>query len=90
MNSPREVIHSLRFDAELEDIERDPRQADQVLHAVSWALARQPESGFPIPGTPLSIWPVYVRQREYVVYYRYSETWVELLSIRPSDEETPL
>lgn len=90
MDSPREVIHSPRFDAELEDIERDPRLADQVLHALTWALARHPATGFPIPGTPLWIWPVYIKSREYVVYYRYSETSVELLAIRPSDEETPL
>ena len=69
MSNLREVVHSPRFDAELEDVERDPRQADQVLHAVTWALARHPDRGFAIPGMQFSIWPVYIKQREYVVYY---------------------
>lgn len=89
MSSPRGVIISARFDAELEAIESDVRQADQALHAVSWALARKPERGFPIPGTPFCIWPVYIRRREYVVYYRYDDTSVELVSIRVSDAEVP-
>jgi hypothetical protein len=83
----REVINSPRFEAELEAIESDPRLADQVLHALSWALARKPEKGFPVPGTNFSIWPVYIRQREHVVYYHYGSTWVELLSIVLSDSE---
>jgi hypothetical protein len=86
----REVIHSLRFDAELEALETDPRRADQAVHALTWALARHPERGFPVPGTQFSIWPVYLRGVEYVVYYRYTPSWVELLSLRASDEDMQL
>jgi hypothetical protein len=49
VNNFREVIHSIRFDAELEKIEGDARAADQVVHALTWALSRHPERGFPIP-----------------------------------------
>lgn len=87
MNSFREVIHSIRFDAELERIEGDARVADQVVHALTWALCRHPERGFPIPQTSLLIWPVYLRDREYAVYYRVGTTWVELLSITDSGED---
>ncbi len=88
MSSPlREVINSPRFEAELEAIEGDPRLADQVLHAVSWALARKPEAGFQVPGTDFSMWPVYIKSREHVVYYRYTDMWVELVSIILSDNE---
>lgn len=87
MSKPREVINSARFDAELAAIEGDARQADQALHAISWALARKPDSGFPVPGTTFSIWPVYMGKREYVVYYHYTETWVELLSIVLSEND---
>jgi hypothetical protein len=78
------VINNPRFEDELAAIKANPRDADQVLHAITWALARQPGRGFPIPGTSYSIWPVYVGDKEYVVYYRFSDTSVELLSIRPS------
>lgn len=86
MSSYREVISNPRFDDELEAIAGDARQADQVLHAISWALARKPGAGFQIPGTDFSMWPVYISRREYVVYYRYSDTQVELLSIAPSEQ----
>jgi hypothetical protein len=87
VSSFREIIHSARFDAELEAIEGDARAADQVVHALTWTLARQPERGCPIPQTPMLMWPVYLRNREYVVYYRVGTTWVELLSIVESGED---
>jgi hypothetical protein len=87
VSKPREVINSSRFDAELEAIEGDLQLGDQALHAASWALARKPENGFPVPGTNFSIWPVYIRNREYVVYYRYTDASVELLSIVLSEAE---
>jgi hypothetical protein len=87
VDSFREVIHSIRFDAELEAIESDARAADQVVHALTWALCRHPERGFPIPQTSVLMWPVYLRAREYVVYYRVGSTWVELLSISESGED---
>jgi hypothetical protein len=90
VSSFREVIHSLRFDAELEALEADPRLADQAVHALTWALARHPERGFPVPGAHFSIWPIYLRDLECVVYYRYTPSWVELLSIRASDEDMQL
>jgi hypothetical protein len=86
----REIIHSARFDAELEAIESDARAADQVVHALTWTLSRHPERGFPVPQTPMLIWPVYLRNREYVVYYRVGTTWVELLSIAESGEDLSL
>ena len=85
MSNFREVIHSARFDAELEAIEEDARAADQVVHALTWALCRHPERGFPIPETPYHVWPVYIRQIEYAVYYRFGTTWVELVSISRGD-----
>jgi hypothetical protein len=86
-SSFREVINSPQFEAELEGIEPNARHADAVLHALTWALARKPGSGFLIPGTNLSIWPVYIRSREYAVYYRYDDNQVELLSIVISDAQ---
>jgi len=74
----------------LEAIETDPRRADQVLHALTWALARHPERGFPVPGTHFSIWPVYLHGLEYVVYYWYTPSSVELFSLRASDEDMQL
>ena len=83
----REVVQSARYDNQLAAIESDARTADQTTHAVAWALARQPERGFGIPGTPWSIWPVYIRGEEYVVYYTFDDYRVELVAVIPSTAE---
>jgi hypothetical protein len=85
----RVVIHNQRFERELRRAEPDPRRADEVAAALEFALARHPELGFPIPPEPLHIWPIYIRDAEYVAYYRFDETEVELISLRASGEEWP-
>lgn len=84
----REVAYNPRFERELKLIEPDPRRAGEVLEALDWALARHPERGFPIPGTPYSVWPVYLRGRECTVYYTYDAHRVELVSAAPTETES--
>lgn len=87
MDRFRSVIQSHRFERELRKAEPDPRKADDLISALEFALARHPERGFPIPDTSLSIWPIYVRDRELVAYYRYDESTVELVSLLAGQEE---
>lgn len=87
MDRFRGVIQSHRFERELRKAEPDPRKADDLISALEFALARHPERGFPIPDTALSIWPIYVRDRELVAYYRYDESTVELVSLLAGQEE---
>ncbi len=81
MDRLRSVIQSHRFERELRKAEPDPRRADEVVSALEFALARHPERGFAVPGTPYSIWPIYIRDRELVAYYTYDEEMVELASL---------
>lgn len=82
-------VYSARFEAELEAIEPDAQAADRIIHSLEYALARHPDRGFPIEGTPYRIWPVYDSHwNEYVVYYRVRER-VEVLSVIPANDEAP-
>lgn len=87
MDRFRVVIQSHRFERELRKAEPDPRRADDVAAALEFALARHPERGFPVLDGPLHIWPVYIRDAEYVAYYRFGEVQVELISLRASGED---
>lgn len=87
MDSFRSVVQSHRFERELRKAEPDPRRADEVVSALEFALARHPERGFAVPGTPFSIWPIYLRDREWVAYYVYDEETVELVSLLLSSDQ---
>jgi len=84
----RSVVQNHRFERELRKAEPDPRRADEVVSALEFALARHPERGFGVPDTHYSIWPIYLRDRELVVYYTYDEETVELASLHQSMDET--
>lgn len=86
MASFRVVIKSPRFESELRRAEPDPRKADEAVEAMEFALARHPERGFPVES--FYIWPIYVRNAEHVVYYAFDEIQVELVSLRPSAEDS--
>ncbi len=83
----REVVHSPRYDQELEEIERDPQAADQATHAAEFLLAREPERGARAFGTRIHGYPVMIERREYVVFYIFDDDRVELLSIVPGPPE---
>ena len=87
MDSFRVVVQSHRFERELRKAEPDPRRADDVVSALEFALSRYPERGFPVSGTPYSIWPIYIRNRELIAYYTYDEERVELAVLSSSMEE---
>ena len=40
-----------------------------------------------IPGTPFSIWPVYIGEGEYVIYYTFDDHRVEFVSILRSEDD---
>lgn len=88
MDRFRSVVQSHRFERELRKAESDPRRADEVVSALEFALARHPEKGFAVPGTPYSIWPIYIRNQEWVAYYTYDEETVELASLVSSTDQT--
>jgi hypothetical protein len=83
----RSVVQNHRFERELRRAEPDPRRADEIVSALEFALARHPERGFSVPGTPYSIWPIYIRDSELVAYYTYDEETVELASLLLSTDE---
>ena len=89
MDRFRVVIHNQRFERELRKAEPDPRRADDVAGALEFALARHPERGFPVDDGPFHIWPIYIRDTEYVAYYRFNEEQVELISLLASGMELP-
>jgi hypothetical protein len=82
----RVVIKNPRFESELHRAEPDPRKADEAVEAMEFALARFPERGFPVES--FYIWPIYIRNAEHVVYYVFDEVQVELVSLRPSAEDS--
>jgi hypothetical protein len=62
-------VYNPRFEAELEFIEPNTKAAAQIIHSLEFSLIRDPERGWPVPGTPYRMWPVYdSRGRECVVF----------------------
>jgi hypothetical protein len=82
----RVVIKNPRFERELRETEPDPQRADEAVEAMEFALARHPERGFPVAS--FFLWPIYIRNLEYVVYYTFDDMQVELTSLRPSGEDS--
>jgi hypothetical protein len=85
VGSFRVVIKNARFERELRQAEPDPQRADEAVEAMELALARYPERGFAV--ATFFLWPIYLRNTEYVVYYTFDETRVELVSLRRSSED---
>lgn len=85
MGSFRVVIKSARFEWELRRAEPDPQKADEAVEAMELALARHPERGFAVAS--FFLWPIYIRNTEYVVYYSFTESRVDLVSLRRSGED---
>ena len=80
----RDIARTERFERELQDIEKNPRRADEFTEAVEWTLARDPSSGTQISENP-SIWfipMVDIRNGSSVaIYYTFDRNKVWLLSI---------
>jgi hypothetical protein len=87
VGSLRDVVHEPSFERELRRLLPNPDPFEEVAGALEFALARNPERGAPIPGTDLCIWPVYIRDAEWVVYYRFDDARVELVGLRESSAD---
>jgi hypothetical protein len=80
----RTVVENARFTKEKSVVERDARRFDEMMESVIWALSTKPEHWDQIGNTevralPTEGWP---GVPAFVIYYRFTEDQVELLSIR--------
>lgn len=84
------IIRNPRFESELEELKAPLKSKAEVEHALDFALERDPGRGFPVAGGPYRVWPVYLKGREYVVYYRLEASsdgqTIYLDSIQPGPE----
>ena len=80
----RDIVRTERFERELEEIEQDPRRADEFTEAVEWTLARDPTSGTQIREDP-PIWFIPMVDLPFgssvAIYYTFDDRKVWLLSI---------
>jgi hypothetical protein len=76
------IVRNARYEREMAAIEADEKEKAQAEHALDFGLARDPQRGFPLPGSPYRIFPIYVEGMEYIVYYRVAGMRIYLDSIR--------
>lgn len=83
----RSVVASLRFEQELQELEPDIKRWDEVFQGLETCLSRDPAQTGHITDAP-RIYGVSTEQwpgvPEVVIYYRWDETSVTLLSIIPA------
>lgn len=83
----RDVVHSRRFERDLRKAERRIAAREETLGLLEWTLARAPERGMPLEvDSGLHIWPIYIGNREWVVFYKYDEERVHLEGLREGPE----
>lgn len=84
-----EIVESDRFTQDRGEIAKDVQRWDEVMHAVTWALSRDPHEA----GKRTVVADIYALPTEgapgvpaTVLYYRIHPKQVELLAIRRADD----
>jgi len=86
MDVLRDICYTKRFEKELSEIEVDVKRSDEIMRGIEWAIVRHPEDGEPLMNE------LYARPRTHVddledmvVYYKYDDKKIYLMSIKISD-----
>ena len=89
MAENREVVDSGRFVADRDGLTDDVERWDEVMKGVVWALSKSPEKGQPTDAPDIMALPTVVWDGAppLVIYYRYDDERVDLLSVQRGDVE---
>lgn len=83
----RDVVWDARFENELADLSLKILRLEDAVDGLEWVLAREPERGTQVAGTDIYAWPVQTYFSQALVYYRFDDRQVSLLSIRESEAD---
>lgn len=83
----RTVVEGETFRREKAAIEPNARRMDEILDAITWKLARQPESGIEVsPGVWATLTVPWPGAPALAIYYAFDRDRVTLLSVIRSPE----